>query len=155
MELRAILSNPFGAGQAILLAGWAISWLFNPELGSPDDKDLWAPVFLTWVLLVPLGLIFGVLAGRGANGPPKRETISYIAFAVVTALVGNALTYFPDDLFYCDVGDHSSCATSVLERVLGLGAMEGALLLQLGIALRVRSRSRAREEAADRGKAAR
>jgi hypothetical protein len=142
MERRSIWGSSIAVAHAILLAGWVIGWFLAPELGSPADKDLWAPVFLTCVVLLPLGVVFGALAGHGANGRPQLERFSYVVFAVLTVLIGNAFTYFPDDLFYCDAGGHGACATSVVERVLGLGAMEGALLVQLGVAYLVRSRPR-------------
>ncbi len=119
----------------ILLSGWVLWWVLNPELGSPADKDLAAPVFLSLPILVPAALIFGIIAAIGANGRPRLERISYIVFAAITLLVGNAFAYAPDDLFYCDVSGHSSCAASVSERLLSLATMEVAAGLQLGAAL--------------------
>lgn len=134
MKLSSVWKQPFGAGQLSLVAGWTLWWLFNPNVGSPAEKDLLPPVLLTLAVLVPFALVLGLLAGLGATGRPKLERISYIVFAAIASLVGNAFIYAPDDLFYCDVSGHPSCATSVTERFLGLLVMESAILIQLGMA---------------------
>lgn len=117
----------------VLLGGWVVWWLVNPNIGSATDKDLAAPVFLSLAALAPFVVVLGVAGGLGANGRPKLERLSYIAFAVVAVLIGNAFTYFPDDLFYCnDLGP--TCSTSITERLIGLVVLETAALLHLGFA---------------------